>query len=121
MITTHWAVLIFNNCGYPKWPIAIMIPQNFFMLALFGDFYRKAYLTKKPIKPDTTNGIYTNGKTITNINNNNNNNIDLNTKNGKIIVDDINHNDIMIDSSISDKNNVLYKRNQYNNGITRDT
>src|ERR1700744_6752083 len=48
MIGTHWAALVFqDSCGYPKWPVAIMIPQNFFMLALFGDFYRKAYILKK--------------------------------------------------------------------------
>lgn len=82
-----------------------MIPQNFFMLALFGDFYRKAYLTKKPPKLDTANG-YTNGK----ITNNNDNNVF--TKNGKI-VDDVNHNDITTDSLIESDSGV-HKRNQYN-------
>lgn len=48
MIMSHWGSLLFTSCGYPTWPVAIMIPQNFFMLALFGDFYRKSYLTKKP-------------------------------------------------------------------------
>lgn len=49
MIGSHWAALLFQeSCGYPKWPVAIMIPQNFFMLALFGDFYRKAYILKRP-------------------------------------------------------------------------
>ncbi|KAJ6637426.1 Elongation of very long chain fatty acids protein [Pseudolycoriella hygida] len=76
MIGTHWAALLFQeSCGYPKWPVAIMIPQNFFMLALFGDFYRKAYILKKPKVESAqengltklsntsngTNGIYQNG------------------------------------------------------------
>lgn len=90
-----------------------MIPQNFFMLALFGDFYRKAYLTKKPPKPDTANG-YTNGK----ITNNNDNNVY--TKNGKII-DDVNHNDITIESTANGSDGSgVHKRNQYN-GIARGT
>lgn len=56
MIGTHWAALLVqDSCGYPLWPVAIMIPQNFFMLALFGDFYRKAYLQKRP-KTEKANG-----------------------------------------------------------------
>lgn len=76
MIGIHWAALLFQeSCGYPIWPVAIMIPQNFFMLALFGDFYRKAYIVKKvkkePVQENGTkkisngtngtNGTYQNG------------------------------------------------------------
>lgn len=58
MIGIHWAgLLVQDSCGYPLWPVAIMIPQNFFMLALFGDFYRKAYLQKRPkTEPVQANG-----------------------------------------------------------------
>ncbi|XP_037029561.1 elongation of very long chain fatty acids protein 7-like [Bradysia coprophila] len=67
MIGTHWAALLVqDSCGYPLWPVAIMIPQNFFMLALFGDFYRKAYLQKRPkTEPVQANGAkkLTNGTT----------------------------------------------------------
>lgn len=93
MIGTHWAALLFQeSCGYPKWPVAIMIPQNFFMLALFGDFYRKAYILKKakvvPAKENGTtkltngnhaNGVYKNGYS----NNGNNNGNSIN--NGSLI------------------------------------
>lgn len=47
MITAHWTSLLFvERCGFPLWPAPIMISQNFLMLALFGDFYRKSYLKK---------------------------------------------------------------------------
>lgn len=48
-----------------------MIPQNLFMLALFGDFYYKSYVQKKtkkrepvaitPVENETSDKIYTNG------------------------------------------------------------
>lgn len=70
MIGTHWAALLFqDSCGYPKWPVAIMIPQNFFMLALFGDFYRKAYMQRKTkLEPAQENGTkkFSNGTTPAN-------------------------------------------------------
>lgn len=70
MIGTHWAALLFQqSCGYPKWPVAIMIPQNFFMLALFGDFYRKSYMQKKvKVGPAQENGTkkLSNGTTASN-------------------------------------------------------
>lgn len=84
MIMTHWASLIFNDCGYPRWPVPIMISQNFFMLALFGDFYRKAYLSKP--KAIDTNGV--SKKEIIAENNNkpieNNSNANHNDKNDNI-------------------------------------
>ncbi|KOB77198.1 Alcohol dehydrogenase AD5 [Operophtera brumata] len=36
-------------CGYPREPAFILIPQNLFMVILFGDFYYRAYV-KKPKK-----------------------------------------------------------------------
>lgn len=45
MITSHWMSLWFvPDCGYPKWPVPIMVSQNLLMLVLFGNFYRKNYL-----------------------------------------------------------------------------
>lgn len=70
MIGTHWAALLFqSSCGYPIWPVAIMIPQNFFMLALFGDFYRKAYILKRAkVEKSHENGTkkLSNGTTASN-------------------------------------------------------
>lgn len=44
----HWLALLFQrDCGFPKFPVAIMVPQNLFMLALFGDFYYKTYVKDK--------------------------------------------------------------------------
>ncbi|CAH1275569.1 unnamed protein product [Diabrotica balteata] len=39
---------LFVECGYPKLLSIFFVPQNFFMLVLFSDFYRRAYL-KKPV------------------------------------------------------------------------
>lgn len=36
-----------NNCEFPKTFAWVLFIQNFFMLALFGDFYIKVYLRKK--------------------------------------------------------------------------
>lgn len=56
MITAHWAsLLIVDNCGFPIWPAPIMISQNFLMLALFGDFYRKSYMQPAKTKSDDGN------------------------------------------------------------------
>jgi len=53
MILLHFTTVFFvENCSYPKIPSIILIPQNLFMIILFSDFYRKAYLVKKPIKSD---------------------------------------------------------------------
>lgn len=59
-----------------------MIPQNFFMLALFGDFYRKAYILKKAkVEPahengtkklsNGTNGVHKNGYKVNGTNGSN--------------------------------------------------
>lgn len=48
------SLLFQPDCGYPVFPVAIMVPQNLFMLALFGDFYYKTYVKekKKKTRPD---------------------------------------------------------------------
>lgn len=57
MILVHWLVLLFHSdCGYPKFPVAIMVPQNLFMLALFGDFYYKTYIQEKKERPKGVDG-----------------------------------------------------------------
>ncbi|KAI5643774.1 GNS1/SUR4 family domain-containing protein [Phthorimaea operculella] len=44
----HMLVIVFRpDCGYPRWVSAVFLPQNFFMLILFIDFYIKTYI-KKP-------------------------------------------------------------------------
>lgn len=71
MITAHWtSLLIVENCGFPLWPAPIMISQNFLMLALFGDFYRKSYLQTK--SPNAVTAAKK--KEINDANNNDNNN-----------------------------------------------
>lgn len=47
MIIIHTSQLIWEDCGYPRWTIFILLPQNIFMLALFWDFYRSNYLGKR--------------------------------------------------------------------------
>lgn len=48
ILAVHFGQTLFNaDCLYPK-PISfIMAIQNIFMLFMFGDFYRNAYLRKK--------------------------------------------------------------------------
>lgn len=62
----HWLALLFHSdCGFPKWPVAVMIPQNLFMLALFGDFYYRAYVQKTKKRepaPVTSSDDQTNDK-----------------------------------------------------------
>ncbi|KAL0277860.1 UNVERIFIED_CONTAM: hypothetical protein PYX00_004991 [Menopon gallinae] len=38
-------VLFERDCDYPVWPVAVFLPQNFVMIYLFSQFYKKAYLT----------------------------------------------------------------------------
>lgn len=83
MIMVHWLVLLFQkDCGFPKFPVAIMVPQNLFMLTLFGDFYYKTYIkkakkkiehTKKQQDHDDVNNN-NNDKNSSPVNNNNVNN-----------------------------------------------
>ncbi|XP_046400868.1 elongation of very long chain fatty acids protein AAEL008004-like [Ischnura elegans] len=47
LISLHSIQILFRECSYPKFTVAIFVPQNVFMLMLFWDFYRKCYWTKK--------------------------------------------------------------------------
>jgi len=71
LLTLHYLQLVWmKDCDFPVWPAYLMVPQNLFMIILFGDFYYKTYIKKKvkPIKMTTKikiNGIATeisNGK-----------------------------------------------------------
>lgn len=63
LIILHYGQLAWvKDCGFPLWPAYIMIPQNFFMIILFGDFYYKMYIKKQPairvaLRKTETNGI----------------------------------------------------------------
>lgn len=37
-----------KDCGFPLWPAYFMLPQNIFIIILFGEFYYKTYFKKKP-------------------------------------------------------------------------
>ncbi|XP_001599867.1 elongation of very long chain fatty acids protein AAEL008004 [Nasonia vitripennis] len=51
LILVHFSQLLWTeDCGFPRWPAAIFIPQNIFMIVLFGDFYYQTYVKKKPQK-----------------------------------------------------------------------
>ncbi|XP_043274331.1 elongation of very long chain fatty acids protein AAEL008004-like [Venturia canescens] len=55
-ILYHFSQLLWvPDCGFPLWPIAILIPQNIFMIVLFADFYYKTYIKKRPEKISTEN------------------------------------------------------------------
>lgn len=45
-----WPLIFEQNCNYPKSLLFCGVTQNLFMVVLFSDFYRRAYLTKKTIK-----------------------------------------------------------------------
>lgn len=48
LLGIHFAQTLFNeDCNYPKLISFVMATQNLFMLFMFGDFYRNAYLKKK--------------------------------------------------------------------------
>ncbi|KAJ8918561.1 hypothetical protein NQ315_013066 [Exocentrus adspersus] len=49
-------LLFKNDCSYPKLCSYFFVPQNVFMLLLFGDFYRRTYLKRKASKELTENG-----------------------------------------------------------------
>lgn len=47
LIFIHASQLVWvKDCDHPKWPAAMLLPQNLFMIVLFGDFYYKAYVKK---------------------------------------------------------------------------
>ncbi|KAJ8954310.1 hypothetical protein NQ318_005896, partial [Aromia moschata] len=60
-IIIYSRMLLRHDCSYPKLAPYFFVPQNFFMLILFSDFYRKAYLKKNT--PPTKN-IAQNGKDV---------------------------------------------------------
>lgn len=47
ILIIHFSLPLFTDCDYPKGLLAAIVVQNVFMLALFGDFYVKAYIKKK--------------------------------------------------------------------------
>ncbi|KAL1465798.1 hypothetical protein WDU94_005338 [Cyamophila willieti] len=42
-LIVHFSLPFIFPCGFPLWPCVVIVPQYMFMLALFYDFYRKAY------------------------------------------------------------------------------
>lgn len=61
LIILHYAQLAWvEDCGFPLWVAYLMIPQNFFMMTLFADFYYKTYIKKRPailLRKMETNGV----------------------------------------------------------------
>ncbi|XP_043249736.1 uncharacterized protein LOC122395889 [Colletes gigas] len=61
LLLIHYVTLVVvDDCGFPKWTSAVLIPQNLFMMVLFGDFYYKTYI-KKPISKVSQNGFASEG------------------------------------------------------------
>lgn len=55
LLVWHFVLLLWSeDCGFPKWVAGAMIPQNLFMIVLFGDFYYKTYIRKRKT---TMNGV----------------------------------------------------------------
>lgn len=74
LIALHFSFLIFQpNCPYPKFTAGVLVPQNFFMFLLFGDFYLKEYVKKKPVKKITKVNDKTNKVSVIT----NNDNVDV--------------------------------------------
>lgn len=48
------------DCAYPRWTVAVFLPQNLFILILFIDFYIKTYI-KKPTNVVSTKKMKENG------------------------------------------------------------
>lgn len=62
LILVIYGQLLFKpTCGYPKLAVCGLIPQNLFMLILFGQFYYKSYI--KP-KKSAQNGIQKKGSML---------------------------------------------------------
>ncbi|KAK0166808.1 hypothetical protein PV327_004291 [Microctonus hyperodae] len=61
IILYHFAQLLWTDCGFPVWPAAIFIPQNLFMIVLFGDFYYKTYIKKRTPKLNGVKNGFKNG------------------------------------------------------------
>lgn len=59
LILIHFSQLLFTwDCAFPKWPIIVFLPQNIFIIVLFGEFYYKTYVRPSPVKGEkqTQNG-----------------------------------------------------------------
>ncbi|XP_018567408.1 elongation of very long chain fatty acids protein 7-like [Anoplophora glabripennis] len=59
-IIIYGRLLFKADCTYPKLCSYFFVPQNCFMLILFGDFYRRTYLSKKKGPKEVTQ----NGKNV---------------------------------------------------------
>lgn len=58
LILIHFMQLVWvKDCGFPRWPALIFVPQNLFMIVLFGDFYYKTYVKKTKPKTTELNGV----------------------------------------------------------------
>lgn len=42
-----YPLVFVKDCDYPSWTLLFGVVQNLFMLVLFSDFYRRAYLKKR--------------------------------------------------------------------------
>ncbi|XP_060813245.1 elongation of very long chain fatty acids protein 7-like [Bombus pascuorum] len=63
LITIHFVMLAWvEDCGFPKWTAAVMIPQNLFMLMMFGDFYYKSYIKIRKSRENGISSDVSNGK-----------------------------------------------------------
>ncbi|XP_034191068.1 very long chain fatty acid elongase 7 [Osmia lignaria lignaria] len=63
LILLHFVLLAWSeDCGFPKWTAAVMIPQNVFMIVLFADFYYKAYIRKPKVATNGVTSEISNGK-----------------------------------------------------------
>lgn len=63
ILLLHYVLLAWaEDCGFPKWTAAVLIPQNIFMIALFGDFYYKTYIRKPKAGTNSVSSDVTNGK-----------------------------------------------------------
>ncbi|KAJ8932811.1 hypothetical protein NQ314_014515 [Rhamnusium bicolor] len=47
LIFIYGRLMLKPDCRYPKLVSFFFVPQNVFMLVLFGDFYRRTYLSKR--------------------------------------------------------------------------
>ncbi|XP_059610236.1 elongation of very long chain fatty acids protein 7-like [Phlebotomus argentipes] len=55
ILTVHYLLLFFIDCDFPKFTAYFMVPQNIFMLAMFGDFYYRAYVSPKATPAEVKN------------------------------------------------------------------
>ncbi|CAG9136334.1 unnamed protein product [Plutella xylostella] len=56
MLVHMMTLALATDCNYPKQPAYIIIPQNLFIVALFLDFYLRAYVLQ-PKQAKETNGV----------------------------------------------------------------